>query len=85
MKTAVIIDYHTSDCVKKVVEDTLNAIGRCRIVSNSMSVIAVNGILTDEEKTYLQNLGDKNNVEYVFLECDDDYVDENRTDTFRLS
>lgn len=67
MKTAVIIDYNTADCIEKVVEDTLNAIGRCRIVTHSMSVIDVNGTLTAEEKEYLQDLGNKNDVEYIFL------------------
>ena len=85
MKTAIIIDYNTADCIKKVIEDTLNAIGHCRIVTHSMSIIGVNGTLTDEEKAYLQDLGDKNNVEYVFLECDDDYEGEKRTNTIRLS
>ena len=50
-----------------------------------MSIIGVNGTLTDEEKTYLQDLGDKNNVEYVFLECDDDYEVKSETNTIRLS
>ena len=85
MKTAVIIDYQTADSIKKVVEDTMNAIGHYRIVDNSMSVIGVNGTLTDEEKEYLQDLGNKNDVEYVFLECNDDYEVKSKTNTISLS
>ena len=85
MKTAVIIDYNTANCIEQIVEDTMNAIGRCRIVTNSMSVIGVNGTLTDEEKEYLQDLGNKNDVEYVFLECDDNYEVKNKTNTIHLS
>ena len=85
MKTAVIIDYNTANCIEQIVEDTMNAIGRCRIVTNSMSVIGVNGTLTDEEKEYLQDLGNKNDVEYVFLECDDNYEVKSKTNTIHLS
>lgn len=92
MNTAIIIDYSIewskqtgeSSQINEVVNNTLNTIGRCRIKEYSNSIISVNGVLTDEEKDYIQSIGKEINVEYVFLEFAEDYYGENRTDTYTI-
>ena len=86
MKTAVIINYlpECDSSQKIVVNETLNAIGRCRVTDNTNSFVGIEGTLTDKEKDYLQDIGNEMHVEYIFLECPDDYEGDKRTDTFQL-
>lgn len=86
MKTAVIINYlpECDSSQKIVVNETLNAIGRCRVINNTNSFIGIEGTFTDKEKDYLQKIGEKMHVEYIFFECPDDYEGDKRADTIQL-
>lgn len=86
MKTAVIINYlpECDSSQKIVVNETLNAIGRCRVTDNTNSFVGIEGTLTDKEKDYLQEIGEETHVEYIFFECPDDYEGDKRNDTFQL-
>lgn len=86
MNTAIIIDY-SIECdsqMKDVIDATLGYVGYCRVKEFSNSVIAMNGTLTNEEKDYLQEKGEEMKVDYIFLECSDEYYGEDRSDTYTI-